>query len=73
MMIWHMCISGWVPKAINTLGICNIYCFFTAKMVARMRLNVALNLHCLSCSAQLPLLELSDIMRRHGTECTDKQ
>jgi len=32
----------------HTLGICNIYCFSTATMVARTRPNVTLNLHCLS-------------------------
>jgi hypothetical protein len=42
MTVWHTRISCWVPKAINvhTLGICNIYCFSPAKMVARMHLNV---------------------------------
>jgi len=37
-----------VTKATNTFGTCNNYCFSTAKMVARTRLNVTLNVHCLS-------------------------
>jgi len=34
----------------HTLRICNTYCFSTATMVARTRLNVGLHVHCLSCS-----------------------
>jgi hypothetical protein len=35
----------------HTLGICNTYCFSTATMVARRRLNITLyvHVHCLSC------------------------
>ena len=50
MTIWRMRISRWIPKA---LGICNIYCFSTVKMVARTRLYFTLLIHCLSCSSVL--------------------
>jgi hypothetical protein len=30
MTIWRMRIACWIPKATNTLGICNTYCFSTA-------------------------------------------
>ena len=39
----------WIPKATNTLRICNTYCFSIATMVARTRLNVTLHVHCLFC------------------------
>jgi len=32
----------------HTLRICNIYCFFTATMVTRTRLNVTLYVNCMS-------------------------
>jgi len=34
----------------HALRICNTYCFRTATMVERSRLNIALYVHCLSCS-----------------------
>jgi hypothetical protein len=34
-----------------TLRICNIYCFSTAIIVSRTRLNIALYIHGLSCSS----------------------
>jgi hypothetical protein len=46
--IWCMRIAFWVTKATNTLsGISNTYCFSTAAMVARTRLNVTLYVPCL--------------------------
>ena len=33
----------------HTLRICNTYCFSTATMVARTRLNATLYVHCLFC------------------------
>jgi len=33
----------------NTLRICNTYCFSTASLVTRTRLNVTSHLHCLYC------------------------
>jgi hypothetical protein len=33
----------------HTLRICNTYCFYTATMVTRTRLNITLYVHCLSC------------------------
>jgi len=33
----------------HTLGIRNTYCFSTATIVARKRLNVTINVHCLFC------------------------
>ena len=46
---WCMRITCWILKATHKLRICNIYCFSTAKMVARTRLNVTLHVYCLSC------------------------
>jgi len=40
--IWRMRISYCVPRAIHTHRICNTYCFSTATIVARTRLNVTL-------------------------------
>jgi len=42
MTIWRMRIACWVAKATHTLIICKTYCFSTATMVMRTRLNVAL-------------------------------
>jgi hypothetical protein len=44
MIIWRTSTSPWVPKA---------YCFSTATMVAQMRLNVTLYLHCQYCLCEL--------------------
>ena len=38
-----------IPKATNTLRICNSYCFYTATVVARTCLNITLYEHCLPC------------------------
>jgi hypothetical protein len=38
--IWRMCIACWIPKARNTLRICNTYCFAIATAVEQMRLNI---------------------------------
>jgi hypothetical protein len=46
MIIRRMRIACWIPEATNT--ICNNYCFSTAKMVARRRLNITLHIPCLS-------------------------
>jgi hypothetical protein len=43
-----MRIAYWMPKATNTLSICNTCRCCTAKIVARTRLNVTLHVHCLS-------------------------
>jgi len=48
-VIRRMPIACWITKATHTLTICNIYCFSTATMVVRTRLNVTLYVHCLSC------------------------
>jgi hypothetical protein len=48
MTIWRMRISRWLPKATDTLRLCNFYCFSTTT-VARKRLNVTVYAHCLSC------------------------
>jgi len=48
MAIWRMRIACWIPKATDTLSLCNINCFFTTTMVARTPLNVTLYVHCLS-------------------------
>jgi len=49
MKIWRMRIACWIPKATNTLSLCNTHCFFTSTMVARTHLNVTLYVHRLSC------------------------
>ena len=38
----RMRVACWVPKATDTLGVCNTYCFSAATRVARMHLNVTL-------------------------------
>ena len=43
----HFMLNTWDYK--YTLRLCNTYCFSTATMVARMRINVALYVRCLSC------------------------
>ena len=48
MTIWCMHIACWIPKATNTLTVCNTYCFSTATMVARSPLIVVLYVHRLS-------------------------
>jgi hypothetical protein len=40
----------------HTLRICNLYCFSSAIMVTRTRLNVTLFVHCMSCCSQEILL-----------------
>jgi hypothetical protein len=46
-IIWRMHTACWIPKATNThpLYVTN-FCFSTATMVARTRLNVTLYVHC---------------------------
>ena len=44
-----------ISKDRHTLRICNTYCFSTATMVARRRLNVTLYVRCLSCVIEFPL------------------
>jgi len=38
--IWRMRSACWITKVTYTLTVCNIYCFSTATIVARTRLNV---------------------------------
>jgi len=47
--IWRMRTACCITKATYTLTICNTYCFSTATIVARTRLDVTLYVHCLSC------------------------
>ena len=47
MIVWRMCITGWIPRATATHRLCSTYCFSTATMVARMHLNITLYVHCL--------------------------
>ena len=42
--------AGYLRLLTRTLRLCNTYCFCTATMVSRARLNVTLYVHCLSCS-----------------------
>ena len=44
MTTWGTLIACWMCKA---LGICNIHCFSTAKVVARTLLDVTFYVHCL--------------------------
>jgi hypothetical protein len=46
-IIGRMRFACWITKATDTLRICNTYCFFTATMVTRTRLNITLYVHCL--------------------------
>jgi hypothetical protein len=39
-----------------TLRICNVYCYTTATMVARTRLNITLYVHWVPCLNLLPLI-----------------
>ena len=53
MTIWRMCIAGWIPKATNTYTIRNTYCFSTATMVKRTRLNATFtHTLCMSCCSK---------------------
>ena len=68
MTIWPMRLACWIRKYTNTHThthththrIYNIDCFSSAKMAARMRLNVTLFVHCLSCFDILIRARLSD-------------
>jgi hypothetical protein len=55
---WRKHTACWLPKATNTLKICNTHCFSTATMVARTRLHVTLYVHCPSRSVSFPLTSL---------------
>jgi len=49
-LIWRVSVACWIARASNPiLRICNSYCFHTAAVVAKFRLNVSLYMHCLSC------------------------
>jgi hypothetical protein len=45
----RMRIACWIPKATDTVRICNTHCFSTAIMVTQTRLSVTLYVHYLSC------------------------
>ena len=47
--IWRTRIACCIPKATNTLRICNTYCFNTTTVAARTRLGVTLYAHRMSC------------------------
>jgi hypothetical protein len=47
--IWRMRIECWIPKATNTLRLCNTHCSSTATMVTPTRLNLTLYVHCMFC------------------------
>ena len=40
---------GYLRLQTNTFTMCNTYCFSAVRMVARMCLNVTLNVHCVPC------------------------
>ena len=45
--IWRMRIACWIPKATNTLRVCNTYCFSIVILIARTLLDVTLYVNCL--------------------------
>jgi len=47
--VWHLRIACWIPKATDTLTICNTYWLSAATMVSRTRLNATLYVHSLYC------------------------
>ena len=47
-VVRRMRFAYWITKAINTLRICNTYCFSTSTVVLRTRLSVTLYVSCLS-------------------------
>ena len=53
MTIWRMRIACWIPKATNTLRLCNTRCFSTATMVALRRHSVTLYVHSVSRNFRL--------------------
>ena len=53
----------------RTLGICNTYCFSTATVVVRTRLNVTLYVHCLSCSIFLSLRCTGSTVKASWFDC----
>ena len=65
--IWCMFIAYWIPKATNTLRICNTFCFPTATMDGRTRLNVTIYVHSLSCHKPVLLVALDVYKNAHKT------
>jgi len=51
MTIWRVRVACWIPRASDTHSGCHTYCFATATMDARKRLNFTLHVHCESCKA----------------------
>jgi hypothetical protein len=49
MTIWRRRFACCIPKATNTLRLCNTYFFSTATMVERTHFNVKLHIDCLYC------------------------
>jgi hypothetical protein len=49
MTLWRMRNACWIPKAANRHSEYNTYCFSTATMVERTRLDVTFYVQCLSC------------------------
>jgi hypothetical protein len=46
---WRIRIACWITKVTHAFAICNTYCISSATAVKRMRLDVTLYIHCLSC------------------------
>jgi hypothetical protein len=66
MTIWRVHIACWMPKAINIPRACNVYCFFTATVVAQTRLKVTLqHTACLILFISRPCPAL-DLVKKHG-------
>jgi hypothetical protein len=53
-IIWHMHIANWIPKATDTLRMCNTYCSSNATVVVCMHCGVMSHMHCLSCKKMVP-------------------
>jgi hypothetical protein len=49
MTIWRMRIACWIPKATNTLRMCNTYCQYTATMGAGKHLVITLYVQYSGC------------------------
>ena len=57
-VIWCLHIACRISKAVDTLRICNGYCFSMATLVTQkqMGLSVMLHVHCLSCLSWIYLV-----------------
>ena len=75
--IRHMSIACWILKAKTHTQICNIYCFSTAKTVARKHIYDTLYTRCLSFRLIIFLLKMNVVTmwrtKRGGGTCSVKK